>query len=162
MESSRPGIEPVSSALQGCFLATGSSGKTHPILNCKLVLDWHSQSPSPAVLFPLLWSKCIIYLFCFLFIVCFTCSSGKVMVLIDENFEMYLCHEDGAPMIGISDLVKEIPKTSPCKNYSEKYTTRKKVLPWPYWHLDLGLPAPRTGWSKLFFFVSHPVCSVFW
>lgn len=53
----------------------------------------------------------------------------KVMVLIDENFEMYLCHEDGAPMIGISDLVKEIPKTSPCKNYSEKYTAWKKVLP---------------------------------
>ena len=77
VESSRPGIEPVSSALQGWFLATGSSGKTHNILNCKLVIDRHSQSPSPPVLFPLLWSKYIIYLFCFLFIVCFTHSSGK-------------------------------------------------------------------------------------
>ena len=77
VESSWPGIEPVCSALQSWFLATRSSGKTHPILNCKLVLDWHSQSPSALVLFPLLWSKYIIYLFCFLFIVCFTCSSGK-------------------------------------------------------------------------------------
>jgi len=50
------------------------------------------------------------------------------MVLIGENFERYLCHEDGAPMIGISYHVKEIPKTSPCKNYNEKCTTQKKVL----------------------------------
>lgn len=49
----------------------------HPILNCKLVLAWYSQFPSPALLFPLLWWKYIIHSFCFLSIVCFTSSPGK-------------------------------------------------------------------------------------
>lgn len=34
--------------------------------------------------------------------------------------------------------------------------------PWPYWHADLRLPAPRTvrGWA--FAVCSHPVCGTLW
>lgn len=66
----------------------------------------------------------------------------KEYVLGGESFERCLGHGSGAFTNGISAFTK--------RDHSHPFMWRhweiwipKRALPWPWWHLDLRLPAPR-------------------
>jgi len=90
--------------------------------------------------------------------------TSKVMVLEGGVLGMWLDHEGGALINGVSALVKEAPEWSLIPSamwgYDEKSATCKRVLirTRSCWCLDLE--HPKTVRNKFQLFLNHPVCGI--